>query len=260
MAHILFYEKPGCINNTKQKTWLKAAGHDVESVNLFEHPWAKENLKQFFGDKPIADCFNKTAPVIKSGELDPDTFSEDAAMAKMIAEPILIKRPLITIDKTTFLQGFDKEKIHALIGLAPQEGSEAVVKELEMTDLTTCPKLAANSSCDETVKEAEANTGLMSLTPLLNIVEEMGLEVTYVFEDLVFVEHSAFLFQFLEDQSIVLYFNKDCPNDDAILLEEQIIASGDKKKLTITRKGRFTVSQKKEEKNLELVFIYDEEK
>lgn len=255
MADIIFYEKPGCINNTKQKTRLKAAGHNVEAVDLLQYSWSKETLKQFFADKPIADCFNRTAPVIKSGELDPDNFSEDAAMAEMIAEPILIKRPLLTIDQTTFLQGFDKEDIHALIGLTPKEGSEAVVKELEMTDLTTCPKLATNASCDE---EAEANTGLLSLTPIIKLVEEMGLEVTYAFEELVFVEHSAFLFQFLNNQKIALYFNKDCPDDDAIALEKEIIAKGDKEKLTIIRKGTFTISQKENEENLEIVFFDDE--
>lgn len=258
MAEIIFYEKPGCINNTKQKTWLIAAGHTVEVVDLLACSWLKETLKQFFGDKPIADCFNRTAPVIKSGELDPDSFSEETALAKMIEDPILIKRPLITIDQTTFLQGFDTEKIHELIGLTAKEGAEAVVKELEKTDLTTCPKLATNLSCDEAVEDAEANTGLLSLTPIIKLVEEMGLEVTYAFEDLVFVEHSAFLFQFLSNQNIALYFNKECPEDDARRLEQQVATSGVKKKLTIMRKGRFSVSQKEGEENLELLF-FDED-
>ena len=29
MAKVIFYEKPGCKNNTKQKTLLKAAGHQL---------------------------------------------------------------------------------------------------------------------------------------------------------------------------------------------------------------------------------------
>ena len=34
MATIVFYEKPGCGNNTKQKVWLAASGHTVLAKNL----------------------------------------------------------------------------------------------------------------------------------------------------------------------------------------------------------------------------------
>lgn len=34
MATVIFYEKPGCINNTKQKARLLAAGHEVQAHNL----------------------------------------------------------------------------------------------------------------------------------------------------------------------------------------------------------------------------------
>ncbi len=45
MAQITFFEKPGCINNTKQKAWLKTAGHEVQVVNLLEHSWSKVKRK-----------------------------------------------------------------------------------------------------------------------------------------------------------------------------------------------------------------------
>jgi len=34
MATVIFYEKPGCGNNTKQKVWLAASGHTVLAKNL----------------------------------------------------------------------------------------------------------------------------------------------------------------------------------------------------------------------------------
>ena len=37
MATVVFYEKPGCGNNTKQKVWLAASGHTVLAKNL-PHP------------------------------------------------------------------------------------------------------------------------------------------------------------------------------------------------------------------------------
>jgi nitrogenase-associated protein len=62
MATIIFYEKPGCINNTKQKALLAAAGHTVDARNLLTEPWTPDRLQQFFGDRPISTCFNRTAP------------------------------------------------------------------------------------------------------------------------------------------------------------------------------------------------------
>ncbi len=55
MVTVLFYEKPGCINNTKQKVLLKAAGHEVQAHNLLTEPWTAESLRPFFGALPVAE-------------------------------------------------------------------------------------------------------------------------------------------------------------------------------------------------------------
>jgi nitrogenase-associated protein len=72
MATVIFYEKPGCVNNTKQKTLLKAAGHTVNARNLLTEAWTADRLQQFFGQLPVVEWFNRTAPLIKSGEVIPD--------------------------------------------------------------------------------------------------------------------------------------------------------------------------------------------
>ena len=77
MAKVIFYEKPGCKNNTKQKTLLKAAGHQLEAHNLLTEPWTKDNLRLFFGDRPVAEWFNKAAPKVKSGEVVPEKIDGD---------------------------------------------------------------------------------------------------------------------------------------------------------------------------------------
>ena len=53
MATVTFYEKPGCINNTRQKKLLAAAGHQVEVKNLLTEAWQAERLRAFFGDMPV---------------------------------------------------------------------------------------------------------------------------------------------------------------------------------------------------------------
>jgi len=145
METILFYEKPGCQNNIRQKKILELSGHVVEAVNLLEHPWTKEELDRYLGKKPVADCFNPAAPAIKSGLVNPFDFTKEEALEAMIKEPLLIKRPLLKIGKHC-IQGFDTAILENLINLKPVQGAENIVEKLDITDLNSCPHID-NSSC-----------------------------------------------------------------------------------------------------------------
>jgi nitrogenase-associated protein len=111
---IKFYEKPGCSNNTKQKLLLQACGHNVEAYSLLTEAWSAETLKPFFSNKPVAEWFNMSSPRIKSGELNPACLDENAALQAMLADPLLIRRPLMVVDNT-YICGFDNDKVSALI-------------------------------------------------------------------------------------------------------------------------------------------------
>ncbi|HBB30357.1 MAG TPA: hypothetical protein DC064_00515 [Cyanobacteria bacterium UBA9273] len=138
MTNIIFYEKPGCINNTKQKALLAAAGHQVQAYNLLTTPWTAELLRPFFGSRPVAEWFNASAPRIKSGEIIPTQLDEATALALMVADPLLIRRPLIQVGEVCEV-GFDQAKIDAWIGLSPIEPASG--------DLETCPRSHAASPC-----------------------------------------------------------------------------------------------------------------
>ncbi len=116
MAIITFYEKPGCANNTRQKVLLAAAGHTVQAKSLLTEPWTRERLLQFFGNRPVAEWFNRAAPKVKSGEVVPEALNADTALALMLAEPLLIRRPLIEAERRREV-GFDPEMIDAWLGL-----------------------------------------------------------------------------------------------------------------------------------------------
>ncbi len=138
MANVTFYEKPGCRNNTKQKNLLLAAGHTLEAKSLLTEPWTAEKLRPFFGDLSVSLWFNKSAPRIKSGEVIPDNLNEEKALELMIADPLLIRRPLIEVDGV-YRVGFDPESIDNWIGLNP----ENPISE----DLETCPRSHEEKSC-----------------------------------------------------------------------------------------------------------------
>ncbi|MGB3405573.1 MAG: hypothetical protein WBA77_23020 [Microcoleaceae cyanobacterium] len=79
MATIIFYEKPGCKNNTKQKILLQTAGHQLKVKNLLTEAWTAEKLRPFFGSLPVIEWFNRIAPRILSGEINPVELDEDTA-------------------------------------------------------------------------------------------------------------------------------------------------------------------------------------
>ena len=131
MTTIDFYEKPGCVGNAKQKQVLLQAGHILQVHNLLAEPWSPERLRPFFGDLPITDWFNPTAPLITSGAVNPKKISADAALALMVENPILIRRPLLQVGDRS-VAGFDLSKIDDWVGLAP--GSDLT------QDMQTCPQ------------------------------------------------------------------------------------------------------------------------
>lgn len=116
MTMILFYEKPGCSNNTKQKVMLAAAGHTVWAKSILTEAWTAERLLTFFGARPVAEWFNRAAPRVKSGELDPEQIQAGTALEMMLAEPILIRRPLIAANGR-FEVGFEPAIIESWLGL-----------------------------------------------------------------------------------------------------------------------------------------------
>jgi len=118
MAEVIFYEKPGCAGNARQRKLLADAGHTVHARDLLSEPWTAESLRPFFGDRPVADWFNRGAPSIKAGEVDPDAQDETSAMALMLKTPLLIRRPLMRVGDRRDC-GFEAERVDAWVGLAP---------------------------------------------------------------------------------------------------------------------------------------------
>lgn len=120
MATVVFYQKPGCRTNARQKQMLEAAGHTVVARNLLTEPWTTDRLRAFFGATPVASWFNPVAPSVKSGEIDPEKTDAAAALALMLREPLLIRRPLVEVDEER-CAGFDRQPVTSLLGARENE-------------------------------------------------------------------------------------------------------------------------------------------
>lgn len=119
MAKVIFYEKPGCSTNARQKRLLEAAGHELEARSLLAEPWTADRLEAFFRGLPVPAWFNPAAPGIKSGAVNPGEFSGPQALALMLDEPLFIRRPLIEVEGAR-CAGFDGPLVQGLIGPAAE--------------------------------------------------------------------------------------------------------------------------------------------
>jgi nitrogenase-associated protein len=128
MATVQFYQKPGCATNARQIRALQAAGHNVIAKNLLTEPWTAEGLRGFFGETPVASWFNPAAPCVKSGEIDPKTTDATTALFSMLADPLLIRRPLIEVDGSR-CAGFDREPVISLLGHGARAGLEGCSRD-----------------------------------------------------------------------------------------------------------------------------------
>ncbi|MEY4763353.1 MAG: hypothetical protein RI907_26 [Pseudomonadota bacterium] len=118
MTHIVFFEKPGCGGNAKQRAWLEAAGHTLERRSLLDEPWTRDTLMPYLQPLPVADWFNRAAPKVKSGEVVPEALDAESALALLLAHPLLIRRPLMQRPDGQRLVGFETEAVARFVGLA----------------------------------------------------------------------------------------------------------------------------------------------
>lgn len=138
MQAIRFYEKSGCINNTRQKKLLADADYEVDARSLLEEPWTRERLAEFFSGMPVAEWFNRSAPMITDGQVVPEILDEEQAYCLMLEEPLLIRRPLMEIGDHR-LVGFEADKINQVLALSWDE--------TETGSLESCPRYIG-TRCD----------------------------------------------------------------------------------------------------------------
>ena len=129
-----FYEKPGCINNTKQKLLLSEKGYNLHVHNIFTEKWTKERLIVFFAGLPVSQWFNYSAPRIKSGEINPQSMNIDEALTEMISDNYLIKRPLLYFNNN-YVAGFDNDLVNDLLHGA------------DVSNILSCPNINIKEKC-----------------------------------------------------------------------------------------------------------------
>jgi nitrogenase-associated protein len=146
MTTIQFFGKPNCRNNEKQKMVLRTAGHTVIEHDITSCDFTAYSLRSYFGDIPVVNWFNVTAPAIKTGTVDPSLLGAEEALQAMLTDRLLIRRPLLQLGDIRMC-GFDTAEIDATLALLPQTGTTESISTLLHEDIVTCPNLKS-TSCD----------------------------------------------------------------------------------------------------------------
>lgn len=80
------------------------------------------------------------------------------------------------------------------------------------------------------------------------LLADLGLEVTYAYDDLVFVQECAFLLQFTDDPvGLKLFTNSECNPDEANTVASSIVLAFHDAAYVVNPSGRYTLSQNDEE-------------
>ncbi|MBL4901704.1 MAG: hypothetical protein JKY62_03550 [Desulfocapsa sp.] len=98
----------------------------------------------------------------------------------------------------------------------------------------------------------------MPLRPLgtvKEILESAGMNISYAYEDLVFLDHNAFLLQFTDkEQEVLIHINEEAVEDEIVqdlaLLQQQ----AEENKMVFSQAGYYRLSQADEE-NINIEFL-----
>ena len=89
------------------------------------------------------------------------------------------------------------------------------------------------------------------------IIQSAGMQVTYTYDDLVFIEHSPIIIQFDDEnkKNLKVYFNVDCETAAAEKIEKKLNDAATEREFTITITGEFEMAQKKGVEEIEIKLL-----
>lgn len=104
--------------------------------------------------------------------------------------------------------------------------------------------------------EIAATVPYRPLGLIKELLESMNLELTYMYEDLIFVEHNAFLLQMGEKgEDLFVWFNSESTAEDRPEILERMERMATQQSLKIITRGIYTMHQNDLNESFQLEFI-----
>jgi arsenate reductase len=110
------YHNPRCGTSRKTLALLEQAGAEVTIVDYLKHPPTKEELKRLYhrAGMTAAEGLRGKERLAEDLDLLGGHVSDDAILEAMIANPVLINRPLVETEKGVRLCR-PQEKVHEIL-------------------------------------------------------------------------------------------------------------------------------------------------
>jgi arsenate reductase len=101
MSDVTIYHNPSCGTSRNTLALLREKGVDLSVVEYLKAGWTRELLQELFGRMGVTPREALRVKGTKAEELgltDPST-SDEAIIAAMILDPILVNRPIVSTPK-----------------------------------------------------------------------------------------------------------------------------------------------------------------
>ena len=97
---------------------------------------------------------------------------------------------------------------------------------------------------------------LQPLGVVKNLADTLALDITYVYEDLIFVEHNAFLLQMSRErgEEILVWFNTESTEQERTPILVELQQTGRRFGLLVYHGGTFSLAQDEENQSIQLEF------
>ena len=87
-----------------------------------------------------------------------------------------------------------------------------------------------------------------------DIINEAGLDISYLYDDLIFSDHSIFILQF-DDKNpdlLKLYFNRECNLDNMLEIKNKLYAASEPRGMRMQDEGKFYLTENLENQEISI--------
>lgn len=112
------------------------------------------------------------------------------------------------------------------------------------------------TSIDYIAQEAPARMPLRPLGIIQHLIESLGLDITYTYDDLVFIEYNAFLLEMSAEhgEEISIWFNEESTPANRQEILSRIKEAARSYGLLIERRGTYSLTARDESETVDIHF------
>ncbi len=115
MQRIRFFWKSTCSTCRDARSFLrKDLGAELDERDYARVALSADELKELFAGRDPRDFLNPRSPAFKTMGLAGKSLTAGQALALMVKEPNLIKRPIVVAGKE-MIAGFDRDRLRAAL-------------------------------------------------------------------------------------------------------------------------------------------------